>query len=115
LQRILSHLECDLAKTHVVEHHDPDNYSAAFALLKPGILFNRWLKKEPKEAAPEKRAKHKALREEFLRRQKRALERSSAVRPYPKFTELSEICGLSERQVRYAVKKCQEEIVNMTM
>jgi hypothetical protein len=182
-------LECELAKTQVVERHDPDNYSAAFALLKLGNLFSRWLKHEPKaapfleifllyhayylngrilgqfskmlplrksdfvrrlkkvkkmvaerfavkvgkameasrlwycrslkeelrskEAAPDKKAKHEALRAEFLRRQKRALERSSAVKPYPKFTELAEICGLSERQVRYALKKCRAEIAGM--
>ena len=179
-------LECELAKSQAVERHDPDNYSAAFALLKLGNLFSRWLSKEPKaapfleifllyhayylngrilgqfsrmlplrksefvrrlkkvkkmvaerfavkvgqameasrlwycrglkeelrskEAAPDKRARHEALREEFLRRQKRALERSSVVKPHPKFTELAEICGLSERQVRYALKKCRAEI-----
>ena len=179
-------LERELAKTQAVEHHDPDNYSAAFALLKLGNLFSRWLKHEPKaapfleifllyhayylngrilgqfsrmlplrnsefvrrlkkvkkmvaeslavkvgkameasrlwycrslkeelrskEAAPHKRARHEALRAEFLRRQRQALERSSAVKPCPKYTELAEICGLSERQVRYALKKCRAEI-----
>ena len=30
-----------------------------------------------------------------------------------KFTELAEICGLSERQVRYALKKCRGGIAKM--
>jgi hypothetical protein len=182
-------LECELAKTQVMEHHDADNYSAAFALLKLGNLFSRWLEKEPKaapsleifllyhayylngrilnqfsqilllrksefvhrvkkvkktvaerfaakvgkameasrywyyrsikeemrskEAGREKRAKCEALREEFLRRQRRALERSSSIKPYPKFTELAEICGLSERQIRYALGKCKDKIAEM--
>ncbi|MBN2589790.1 MAG: hypothetical protein JXA96_08000 [Sedimentisphaerales bacterium] len=180
-------LECELAKTQVLEHHDPDNYSAAFALLKLGNLFSRWIEKDPKavpfmeifllyhayylngrilsqfsrilplrksefvrrvkktkkmvaerfakkvgkalevsrlwycrslkeelrskDAAPEKRARHEAMRKEFLWRQRLALERSNKVKPYPKFTELAEICRLSERQVRYALKKFRKEIV----
>ncbi|MBN2351382.1 MAG: hypothetical protein JXD23_02355 [Spirochaetales bacterium] len=182
-------LECELAKTQALEHHDPDNYSSAFALLKLGNLFSRWIEKDPKaapfleifllyhayylngrilnqfsrilplrksefvrrvkktkkmvaerfavkvgkametsrlwycrslkaelrskDAAPEKRARNEAMRKEFLRRQHRALERASSVKPYPKFTELAEICRLSERQVRYALRKCRAEIAAM--
>jgi len=66
-----------------------------------------------KEAGPEKRAKHEALRNEFLRRQHRALERATAVKPYPKYTELAAICSLSARQVRYALKKCRGKIAGL--